>query len=242
MAGRPRICGSLALALAAALGCGACLGVSGLGSAQESPGASDAGGGIGSSVDPSTSEAEGGVNEVPQGQEAPPSDPPTTSPDTTTPDAGATDVLALAPFQAEWWNANKGVGGCDDGRIFDATTGQTAVAAVKTTTEERLLFPRADHPSWTTLASAPAGGVARDFCGRFTKKLDLAAGDYKFVFKKDDGLRIYIDGTAVVDLWNADNKVEHTVPWTNATAGTKEVRIVFRDILADALLYVKLVR
>lgn len=47
-----------------------------------------------------------------------------------------------------------------------------------------------------------AGLPADNFSVRWTKQVNLAAGDYEFTTVADDGVRVYIDGQRVIDSWS----------------------------------------
>jgi hypothetical protein len=47
---------------------------------------------------------------------------------------------------------------------------------------------------------APSVGV-NTFSGRFTKVVTLEAGTYEFTTRSDDGVRVLVDGTPVIDKW-----------------------------------------
>ncbi len=48
--------------------------------------------------------------------------------------------------------------------------------------------------------AAPSVGVDT-FSGRFSKTVSLAAGTYEFSTRSDDGVRVLVDGTPVIDKW-----------------------------------------
>jgi hypothetical protein len=51
-------------------------------------------------------------------------------------------------------------------------------------------------------SGSPAAGVNADgFSARWTHYLDLTAGNYRFSTTSDDGLRVYVDGSLILDLW-----------------------------------------
>jgi hypothetical protein len=52
-------------------------------------------------------------------------------------------------------------------------------------------------------AGAPAAGLpADDFGVRWTRQLHFAAGRYRFTIEVDDGARLWVDGTLVIDQWH----------------------------------------
>jgi hypothetical protein len=56
-----------------------------------------------------------------------------------------------------------------------------------------------DH-NWGTGSPDPAVW-ADGFSARWTRYLDLAAGTYRFTATSDDGIRVYVDGVAIIDMW-----------------------------------------
>ncbi|MFN2289940.1 MAG: PA14 domain-containing protein [Anaerolineae bacterium] len=51
--------------------------------------------------------------------------------------------------------------------------------------------------------AAPSAGVPADgFSVRWTRRLQFAAGAYHFVVDVDDGARLWVDGTSVIDQWH----------------------------------------
>lgn len=51
-------------------------------------------------------------------------------------------------------------------------------------------------------AGSPAAGIpADDFSARWRKTITVPAGNYEFTVTADDGVRLYVDGTKVLDKW-----------------------------------------
>jgi hypothetical protein len=56
-----------------------------------------------------------------------------------------------------------------------------------------------DHDWWL---GSPAPGIASDhFVARWTRAMTLGAGTYAFTVTADDGVRLFVDGTLVIDRW-----------------------------------------
>lgn len=56
--------------------------------------------------------------------------------------------------------------------------------------------------------AAPAPGVPADnFSVRWTRTMGLAAGRYSITVRADDGVRVYVDSTLVIDAWQAQSDV-----------------------------------
>jgi hypothetical protein len=77
---------------------------------------------------------------------------------------------------------------------------------------------------------APGPGIQNeDFVVRWTKTTYLAAGNYEFNIRGDDGVRVYIDGEMIVDGWvdqgaSTIYDVQHEI-----TAGEHEIKVEFYE-------------
>ncbi|TFV61784.1 galactose oxidase, partial [Blastococcus sp. CT_GayMR20] len=83
--------------------------------------------------------------------------------------------------------------------------------------------------------TAPATGIPADnWSARFTGSIDFpTATTYTFTAQADDGIRVYIDGTVLIDQWRDQ---EATFTATRAlTAGTHTVRVEFYDAYQEAV-------
>lgn len=49
---------------------------------------------------------------------------------------------------------------------------------------------------------SPSGVNSDNFSARWTRVLDVAAGTYRFGVTSDDGIRLWVDSTLVIDKWN----------------------------------------
>ena len=86
---------------------------------------------------------------------------------------------------------------------------------------------------WGTGSPAPgvnADGFSASWDGSFT----FAAGTYTFSATGDDGIRVYVDGTKVIDGWKDQSATTYTAPLT-LTAGTHAVRVEYYDDTVDAV-------
>jgi glucose/arabinose dehydrogenase len=86
---------------------------------------------------------------------------------------------------------------------------------------------------WGTGSPAPgvnADGFSASWDGSFT----FAAGMYQFSATGDDGIRVYVDGTKVIDGWKDQSATTYTAPLT-LTAGTHAVRVEYYDDTVDAV-------
>jgi hypothetical protein len=76
---------------------------------------------------------------------------------------------------------------------------------------------------------SPGPGVNADgFSARWTRYLDLAAGTYRFTTTSDDGLRVYVDGSRIIDVWYDHPPLAAAVDKT-LTAGHHQVVVEFYE-------------
>jgi hypothetical protein len=86
--------------------------------------------------------------------------------------------------------------------------------------------------------SAPASGLPTDrFSARWSRTISFEAGTYRFRALVDDGVRIYVDGTRVLDAWSdgARREVTADVP---LSGGTHAVRVEYYEATGQATLQV----
>ncbi len=75
---------------------------------------------------------------------------------------------------------------------------------------------------------------ADKFSVRWTKKYTFEAGTYEFTTTSDDGIRVLIDGAAVIDQWSDHSKTTHT--GTKAiTAGEHTIVVEYYEAYWDAV-------
>jgi hypothetical protein len=78
-----------------------------------------------------------------------------------------------------------------------------------------------DH-DW--LMGGPPGLPVDNFAARYEGIINLQAGSYDFSVTADDGVRLWIDGTLVIDKWTDQSATTYTVTRT-MTAGLHDVRV-----------------
>ena len=92
--------------------------------------------------------------------------------------AGAVD----GPLPAHYWNAPPGVN------------------AIPGTSPELAREEEAIDHDWDE--GSPGPGIATNrFVARWSRTMTFAPGDYEFAVTADDGVRLYVDGVAVIDRW-----------------------------------------
>jgi len=78
-------------------------------------------------------------------------------------------------------------------------------------------------------AAAPASGLPADnFSVRWTRSLAFEEGQYRFRATADDGIRLYVDGTLVIDEWRDGGRRERTAD-RKLSAGTHTLRVEYYE-------------
>ena len=84
------------------------------------------------------------------------------------------------------------------------------------------------------VGAAPSVG-ADTFSGRFTKTVTLTAGTYEFTTTSDDGVRVFVDGSPVIDKWV--NQAPTTWAGTRAvTAGEHTIVVEYYENTGGAVI------
>jgi LysM repeat protein len=85
---------------------------------------------------------------------------------------------------------------------------------------------------------SPTPGVYSDhFSARWKTKMHLKTDHYRFCAMSDDGVRIYVGGTLVLDHWHPNNGVAYCEEYW-ASTGTYEVTVEYYEDGGKALIYV----
>lgn len=83
-----------------------------------------------------------------------------------------------------------------------------------------------DH-DWGT--GSPDPSVSSDgFSARWTKYIDVADGTYRFTATSDDGIRVWVDSTLIIDQWN-DHATSTFTADKHLTAGHHWVQVEFYE-------------
>ncbi|MGO4692097.1 PA14 domain-containing protein [Glaciibacter sp. 2TAF33] len=86
--------------------------------------------------------------------------------------------------------------------------------------------------------SGPAGVGSGIYSARFTKTINEGSGDYTFTATSDDGVRVYVDGTVVIDAWYGQSgDVTHT-GFATLTGGPHIVVVEYYQGWGDAKIIV----
>jgi hypothetical protein len=79
------------------------------------------------------------------------------------------------------------------------------------------------------ILDSPAPGIPADnFTVRWTRPFDfIEAGDYRFLADADDGVRVYVDGWAVIDEWHTDPSEVHSAVFADIKRGIHTVMVEY---------------
>ena len=86
-------------------------------------------------------------------------------------------------------------------------------------------------------AGGPAGMPVDNFSVRWTGQFSFAAGSVTFTARADDGIRVFLDGTLIIDGWKDQPATTYTATRT-VTAGTHEVKVEYYEKGGDAVAQV----
>lgn len=113
------------------------------------------------------------------------------------------------------------------GEYFDNMTLTGPPALVRQ--DERIDF------SWG--AGSPGAPLGRDrFSVRWSRYLELPAGKYRFDATSDDGVRVIVDGTRIIDRWYSHAAESYGAEVTLA-AGHHLVQVEYFEAFGDARIY-----
>lgn len=89
---------------------------------------------------------------------------------------------------------------------------------------------------WGT--GGPTTGVGVDnFSARWTGQFSFSAGSYTFTARADDGVRVYLDGTLIIDSWSDHGPTTYTAN-RMLTASTHEVKVEYYEHTGGAVAQV----
>lgn len=72
----------------------------------------------------------------------------------------------------------------------------------KTLTDSPVVQTTETDVNWDWGTGGPSGLPADGFSARWSKYIDVSGGTYRFTATADDGVRVYIDGTLIINYWN----------------------------------------
>lgn len=84
-------------------------------------------------------------------------------------------------------------------------------------------------------AGGPGNGIGNDnFSVRWTGNFNFEAATYRFNASMDDGMRLWIDNSLIIDTWNGRNAVDYTNK-SLITAGIHTIKVEYREFGGLAL-------
>lgn len=90
--------------------------------------------------------------------------------------------------------------------------------------------------NFTWNRGSPDPAVSRDnFTARFSRTLDLPAGDYTFHLAGDDGIRLIVDGQTLIDKWIDQVVTEYTTQ-VHLEAGSHNIQVDYYESISGAIV------
>jgi glucose/arabinose dehydrogenase len=141
-------------------------------------------------------------------------------------DGGARSHILVAPATAATYTATyqQAPAGCPSGQwsasyfanrtLSGTPAGQRCEAAV-------------DY-NWGSAGPTGVGVGTDNFSARWVKTQSFAAGSYTFTATADDGVRVYLDGTLVIDQWKDQAPTTYTAT-RQVTAGNHELKVEYYE-------------
>jgi len=149
--------------------------------------------------------------------------------------AGAVPVSVKNPdgqtSNALTFTVNPAGGSCPTGQFFAQYFSNVTLTAPATRTACETAV------NYDFGAGGPAGLPVDNFSARWTGQFTFAAGTFTFTARADDGIRVFVDGVAIIDQWHDQPATTFTAPVT-LTAGTHEVKIEYYEKGGDAVAQV----
>lgn len=106
----------------------------------------------------------------------------------------------------------------------------------KTLTGAPVLTQTEPYIAYNYGAGGPGGGVATDnFSARWTKTDTFAAGTYDFTAISDDGSRVYVDGSLIINAWADQSQTSRTAQRV-LSAGPHTIIVEYYDSTAGAFI------
>ncbi len=82
---------------------------------------------------------------------------------------------------------------------------------------------------------APASGINADrFSARWERTINVSSGNYRFTATMDDGLRLWVDGTLIIDSW-WDSQVHSLAADIYLSSGEHHLKVEYYDAGGDAV-------
>lgn len=75
----------------------------------------------------------------------------------------------------------------------------------------------------------PGSGVPADnFSARWTRQLSFNAGEYTFIARADDGIRVWLDSSLIIDAWRDQGPTEYRAK-RNVSAGNHTIKVEYYE-------------
>ena len=87
--------------------------------------------------------------------------------------------------------------------------------------------------NWGT-GSPDASVHADQFSARWTGTFPFSAGSYKFTATTDDGMRVFVDGAAIIDQWHDQTSAATYTATPSLSAGTHEIKVEYYENAGSA--------
>lgn len=90
--------------------------------------------------------------------------------------------------------------------------------------------------NWNWKKGSPGNGVGDDnFSVRWTRQAYFNAGTYDFIARADDGVRVWLDGSLIIDEWKSQLRREHHAMRT-VTAGNHSIKVEYYENQGSAFI------
>src|SRR5207253_3021647 len=86
-------------------------------------------------------------------------------------------------------------------------------------------------------AGGPSGLPVDFFSVRWTGRFQFGGGSVTFTATADDGMRVFLDGVAIIDQWHDQPATTYTTT-QNVSAGEHEVKVEYYEKTGDAVAQV----
>lgn len=95
---------------------------------------------------------------------------------------------------------------------------------------------------WPNGTSPGPGVGANKFSARYIGRFNLSAGNYKFTTTSDDGVRLLVNGTTIIDQYNDHPPTDHTGTITLTGTAPHTIEMLYYENTVDATAKLKWVR
>ena len=83
--------------------------------------------------------------------------------------------------------------------------------------------------NWDWGSGGPGNGIGNDnFSARWTGQVYINAGNYTFIARSDDGIRVWLDGSLMIDKWFDQGATEYKVT-KSVSAGNHSIQVEYYE-------------